>query len=68
METQTIWKYSVIGICSVIASFGGCTATINYHDNQAIVAMVEKGADPIKAKCAIRPNSADHACVLATQK
>jgi hypothetical protein len=42
---------------------GGCTATVNYNDNQSIEELVKSGSDPIDARCAIR-GSAKQECIV----
>lgn len=49
-----VWKIVMVAICTVVALIGGCTGTINYQDNTAMVDMVSHGADPQDARCAIK--------------
>lgn len=62
------WR--ILGGCFVafVACTSGCVATNNWNDNRAVVALVEKGADPMAAKCAIRPNDSAPACALVAAK
>ena len=63
-----VWRIIATAVVLIIACFSGCTALTNIKDNNAIVAMVEKGADPIKAKCAIRPDDRGIVCGIAVTK
>jgi hypothetical protein len=47
----------------LIVIVGGCTATVNYNDNQSIEVLVKSGSDPIDAGCAIR-GSAMQECIV----
>lgn len=61
-------RVAATAFLGVVLSIGGCAATNNYTDNAAIVAMVEKGADPIAAKCAIRPSDTAPVCALVAAR
>ena len=67
METK-IAGIIVIGICFVIASFGGCSIVVNHQDNTAMVEMVKAGADPFDANCAIKGNAGNSCVIRAASK
>ena len=67
METK-ITGIIVIGICFVIASFGGCSAVVNHQDNAAMVEMVKAGADPLDANCAIKGDTSNSCVIRAASK
>lgn len=48
------WKIIGVSICVTSAVISGCNGTLNYQDNNAIVEMVAKGADPLDARCSIK--------------
>jgi hypothetical protein len=53
-----------IVLCTLIAVPAACTV----RQTQAIAEMVEKGADPLKAACAIRGNGNEPWCVISANK
>lgn len=63
------WKimvYGILGFTSIIAS---CSSIQNYQDNASIVEMVAKGADPIRAACAVRSGEErNRQCLILTAK
>ena len=63
-EDVMVWKIVMAAICTVVALFGGCTGTINYQDNAAMVEMVAKGADPQDARCAIKGEQQSGSCAI----
>ena len=69
MSEDTIFtKIITAGVVTVIASFSSCTAYTNYDDNIAMTKMVEKGADPIDARCAVKGNSTTTCGIRAASK
>jgi hypothetical protein len=52
-----------------VTLIGGCSLITNDQDNKAIDALVQKGVDPLEAKCVIRTEpSAAFCLVLASKK
>ena len=68
MEETKVWKIVMVAICIVIATMGGCQGTINYQDNTAMVDMVNKGADPLDARCAIKSSDNSMCAIRAASK
>ena len=70
MVSDEVRGWRILGGCFVaaVASVSGCVATNNYNDNRAVVELVEKGADPMAAKCAIRPNDSAPSCVFVAAR
>lgn len=62
----------VIVATALVVFVGGCVCAgvyTNKVDNEAIVAMVQKGVDPLIAMCAIRPTEKmASVCTLAATK
>lgn len=61
-------RIAAVAFLGFVASTAGCVATINYDDNKAIVKMVANGADPISAKCAIRPQDSSPVCAISASR
>ena len=62
--TVALLKMLAIVVITLIASIGGCTA----HKREVLARMVESGADPQVAACALN-NAFDAVCgVLAVRK
>ena len=54
MEEETkVWKIVMAAICTAIATIAGCDATNTYTKTRAVAEIVERGADPIDARCAV---------------
>jgi hypothetical protein len=68
MEEETkVWKIVMAAICTVIATIAGCDATNTYNNTRAIAEIVERGADPIDARCAVY-GGGNECVVRATRK
>lgn len=62
-----------ITLCSIgaalVAVCVGLAVYSNKLDNEAVVTLVQRGADPVSAMCAIRPSSSVAAlCGVAAKK
>ena len=61
-------KAVTTSIVLIIASFSGCNVAISYDDNKAMRSMVENGADPIDARCAIKGSVESYCDIRAASK
>lgn len=58
-----IWAAVIVLTVSV---FGSCTAYVNNKDNRAIVELVQAGANPLQATCAIKGVNSGTPCLVTT--
>lgn len=64
MDSYSIQKVICICVVLIVMSIGGCSGYTSYSNNLTIKAMVEAGANPIDAGCAVSGISIDSApCV-----
>ena len=48
------WKIIGTTVCLLSIVIASCSNAVNCKDNEAMVEMVAKGADPLDARCAIK--------------
>ncbi len=60
----TVWKIFGAVVCVLIASVAGCT----YGESRLVSDMVQRGATPIEARCAIAPSGDDMCLIQAAKK
>lgn len=65
---MNLYKIVSIAFCFCIACFSSCTAVVNYTDASVMLDMVNKGANPLDAKCAIKGASAQGECIIRANK
>lgn len=60
-----VWALVAGGVLGIALTIGACDAYSNY----TMLQMVEKGADPIKARCSVYGSGTSNAaiCTLAAQ-
>ncbi len=61
-------KVFLIGFCFFISAISSCAATVQINDNKTMLEMVNKGASPIDAKCAVKGNERDGICAIRATK
>lgn len=67
-EGYVFFRAGCIAAVLIVASFAGCTAHVNYVDDKATQEIIQHGADPIAAFCAIRGGQNKPECVLAANR
>lgn len=60
-------KLLVVGACFVFATFASCTVAVNYHDAAAMKEIIDKGADPIAARCAVKTADSSMCAIYAAK-
>lgn len=58
-----LWRTVAAAVIAVVLITAGCSV----HKQRVLEAMVEKGANPIDAKCSLS-GSEDRACILRHQR
>jgi hypothetical protein len=61
-------KVIAISVLGFVGLVGGCNITTNAQDNQAVIDLVQKGVNPLDAKCAIRTEASASFCVILAAK
>lgn len=65
MNKELTFRIMIGACCAAVLGFSACTAKINKDDNDAMIQMVARGASPIQARCAVKPNERDPSCVAS---
>jgi hypothetical protein len=63
-DSNVFAKIVVIGLVAALASITSCTAYVSHDDNMAMDSMVENGAHPIDARCAVKSDTESRICLV----
>ena len=64
MSEETWFRYALFALTILVVAPAGCVA----HQNAQIRAMVDGGADPIEAGCAVSRSDHDPICAVAASR
>lgn len=67
-ENNFGWLMATICCCVLVLGIGSCSITNNIQDNRSIERMVQSGADPMRARCAVRDCDRGIAIILGLDK
>lgn len=51
-------------VAILVGGIGSCTCVVNHQDDIVMAQMVEHGADPLSAKCAVKGEGQSGACAI----
>lgn len=63
----TITRACIAGVVLIFLSCAGCQSIQNWQDDLSMTKMVEHGANPLQARCAIKGSVNNECIVLASR-